>query len=412
MATKKKINDAKEQFHKNNDIKAFYNRIIQAATNTENKLFPSKVHAKDLSRYQTEDEYENSLQYAINFSNKFTEKQKKSFDTVIYHKSNSDGVVSAFIAWQYLTENGTKNKNIEFLKLNPDKSSGNKVSYNIQKILQKLKGKSVFMVDLFYNKTTYEAINDITTLFVSIDDHKSIDKSLENVPYRFSTEDNGKDNKHSAVAAVWKFFYPKERVPYFVQYVDAGDSSGHYKWLPEINNFMTVMAVRYVKNQKRPDYQKDPTIMFKDMNEFFKGRNATALNFLVVVGQIMNEIRENMKAEISSTAAQAKFILEGKTYPIMIINFSSPGLTKSVLKNVASRNPQAKFAIAWFYNYTAKLFDVSFSTDHMHNPGSVDVGIIAQKLGRILKGSSGGHKDFSRVTFRGSVGALDKFIRP
>jgi len=408
--TKKKLSEAKAQFGKNNDVRAFYNRVIQAATNRDNKLFPAKVHAKDLSRYPDEDAYETSLKYAIQFSKRFTEEQKNSFDTIIYHKANSDGVVSAFIAWQYLTDGGKKSKNLTFLRAHPDNRSQG-VSRNIQILLPRLKGKSVLMVDLFYNKQTYDAINNTASFFVAIDDHRSEDRSLSQLPYRFSTENNGPSFKHSAVAAVWKFFYPDEKVPYYVQYVDAGDSSGHYKWLPEVNNFMTVMAVRFVKNQKKQEYQRDPTTMFKDMYEFFHGRNVAALNFLVVVGQIMNEIRENIKAEVSQTAARATFTLDGKSYPIMVMNFSAPGLTKQVLKNVAARNQNAQFAISWFYNYTSRQFDMSFANDHMNRPGAVEMNRIVDKLKRIVKGSGGGHKNFAHLTFRGTVGALDKFIR-
>lgn len=403
--TRQKIEDAKKNFIKNNDVKAFYNRIIQAATNTEPELFPSKIHEKDLSRYPTEDSYEDSLNDVVKFSEKITKKEKDSINTIIYHKSNSDGVVSAFIAWQYLTKDGTKEKDIDFIRLTPDRTFKGKVSPSIEKLLPRLKDKSVLMADLFYNKPTYEAIKNVTSFFVAIDDHDSHDDDLKNIDYRISVE-----NKHATVAGVWKFFYPKERVPYFVQYVDSGDSSGHYKWLPEVNNFMTVMAVRFVKNQKKPDYHKNPVNMFRDMAEFFK-KDITGLNFLVVIGQIMNEIRDNIKAEIAQTATRATFTLDGQSYPIMVMNFSAPGFTKMVLKNVAARNPETKFSVSWFYNYNSRMFDVSFATDHMNRPGSIDVGELAQKLGKKLGGSGGGHKNNGHITFRGKVDAFDKFIR-
>ena len=76
--TKQKIKKARSNFVKDNDVKKFYNRIIQAATNTQNSLFPSKVHAVNLSRYQTEDEYEKSMAPAIKFASSVTEKQKKT----------------------------------------------------------------------------------------------------------------------------------------------------------------------------------------------------------------------------------------------------------------------------------------------------------------------------------------------
>lgn len=410
--TKKKLDKARSQFDRDNDVRAFYNRVIQAATNTDNSLFPAKVHSKDLSRYPNEDAYERSLKYAVEFSRKFTEKQKKSFDVIVYHKANSDGVVSAFIAWQYLTDAGKIKKDVKdltILRAHPDNRSKG-VSNNIQRILPRLKGKSVLMVDLFYNKTTYEAIKKDTAFFVAIDDHRSQDDTV-NLPYRFTTEKHGIQFKHSAAPAVWKFFHPDKLVPYFVQYVDSGDSSGHYKWLPEVNNFMTVMAVRFVKNQKKTEYQKNPESMFRDMNDYFHGKNATAINFLVVVGQIMNEFRENIKAEVSQTATPATFSFEGKTYPIMVMNFSAPGLTKQVLKNVAARNQNTAFAISWFYNYRSKEFDISFSNDHMNRPGAVDMGQLIEKLKRVLRGSGGGHKNFSHMTFKGTVGALDRFIK-
>lgn len=400
---KNKIKEAKVNFTKDNDVQTFYNRIIQAATNTQDTLLPSKVHGKDLSRYPTEDAYERSLAPAVEFSKKYPDSVKKSFDVIIYNKSNNDGIMSAYIAWSYLKFEAEK-KDLEIYRLTSERSFGDKVSDNIQKILPKLRGKNVILFDLFYNRATYEAINSVTNLFIAIDDHHAFDQSLADLDYRFAIKD------HAACVGAWKFFYPDQRVPYYVQYIDAGDSFGHYKWLPQINNFMTVFAVRFTKNQKKPEYQKDPEKLFEAMREFFYGKDVTAINFLVVLGQIMNEIRDNIKNEISNTATKATFTLEGRSYPIFILNFSSPGLTKQVLKNVAARHPEVPFVMSWFYNHNYKNFDITLSNAHMES-GGPDLGVLAQKLGRMMGGSGGGHKNQGHVTFKGKISALDRFIR-
>jgi hypothetical protein len=403
--TQKKLNKAKANFAKNNDIKAFYNRIIQAATNDEDKLLPAKVHPRDQSRYPNEDAYERSLAPAVAFSEKYPPELKKDFDVIIYHKSNSDGVVSAFIAWDYITDGGEEAKPLSIFRLTPDRMFGNQVAKKIQGLLPRLKGKKVILFDLFYNRATYEAINNVASIFIAIDDHHSFNKSLVGLDYRFSIKG------HATCAAAWKFFHPKKLVPYYVQYIDAGDSRGHFKWLPQINSFMTVMAVRFVKNQKKPEYQKDPERLFADMKQYFKGNDVKAINFLVVVGQIMNEIRDNLKAEIAETATKATFVLEGRRYPTYVINFSAPGLTKTVLKNIAAKHPEVPFVVSWFYNHNYSQFDVTLSSAHADRSSDMDLGQLAQKLGRAMGGSGGGHKDSSHVTFKGKIGALDKFIQ-
>ena len=149
--------------------------------------------------------------------------------------------------------------------------------------------------------------------------------------------------------------------------------------------------------------------MFEDMEDFFGGRDITAINFMVVLGQIMNEIRDNIKNEISSTATKAIFTLDGKKYPTYVINFSSPGLTKPVLKNIAARNPDVDFVVSWFYNHNYGKFDVTLSTDHM-NRSKLDMNQIAQKLARKMGGSGGGHKNSAHITFSGKVTDIAKFI--
>lgn len=351
----KKVLDNLEKEPK--QIHKFYDRVIKLSSNLGNKPFPRKEPHQNWSVYKTEEEYEESLKSAIEFSKKFDEKQKKSFDTIIYNY-NADGVFSAYIAWKYLKDN--KKENIQLIALMPDFRQG--ISKNIEYIKNKIEGKNVLMVDLYYNKDTNEYIKNITNFFVNLDNH--YDENVKTLDYVFITKDNKKDKGHGAIAATWKFFYPDKNVPYLFQSIDSADVKLYLKYLPDPNPILVALDVKFVKNQFK-NYKNNPEQLMLDIEEFLnESEDIKALNFISILGQVMDRFAENMKNEIvSKKSPKTLKTPKGNTYPIVVLNYSQPGLVKRVMKNMAERS-EGRLALIYYYDFNKNLLDISISTNH------------------------------------------------
>lgn len=404
---KRKLKEYASNYQKNpgsaKEMHKFYDRIIKSSTNSANFLFPRKEPKEDWSKYKTEEEYENSLKEAIHFSNKFTEKEKKSLNTIVFNRGNSDGVMSGYIVWKYLTNNGkNSDENISVIANSPNFQKKG-IANQIKRIENKIAGKNVIMVDLSYNKETIEYIKKITNFFIFIDNHDN--KDLEDLSYAYVTTFSKSGAAHGACAAVWKFFYPKEKVSYLIQSVDSGDSKLYIKYLPDPNPINTALAVKFVKNQSRTDYSRDPKILLKDINDFLMNDNddLRAVNFLVVLGQVMDRFGENLKRDVASKATKGFFKVKRKKYPVYILNYSQPGLQKRIAKFIASQNEDGDFAVVWFYNSKDRSIDVTISSSHKPN-SKINIVEIAKEMG------GQGFKDTGHFKYRGKVGDIEKFL--
>lgn len=406
------MENAKKKYFENNPGNSnarntFYDNVIRISSNIDEKPFKRKEPKQDWSVYKTEEEYEASMKSSIEFSNKYTKKQKESFDTLIYHH-NSDGIMSAYIAWDYITDGGTNGVKLSLISLKPDKNSKD-ISTYITKIEHLIKDKKVFMVDLSYNKKTMEHIKNITKEFVSIDNHRNpeIQGKLD---YAYITDDRFDEmgtlkSSHGACAAVWKFFYPTEPVPYVIQSIDSSDVKLYLSYLPDPDAIIMAMNVQFVKNQKK-NYHIHKEQLFIDVHTFItKGSDIQNLNFLTIVGQIMNRYAENMKNEIARQAQPGKFIGKGKTYNVYILNYAQPGLLKRVGKNIAENHREADFAVIWFYDFGKKQFEINLISSHRSGDKKVDIKKIASDFGGF------GDGDHARFSYKGNIGSLEKILQ-
>jgi len=403
---KKKIQKAKNNYlakpGNSTEVHRFYDRIIRLATNSSNTLFPRKEPKENWSKYKTEEEYEESLQSAVTFSKQFTEEQKKSFDVIIFHNSNSDGVISGYIAWDYVTNGEKINKQLKIIGTKPNFQKVG-ISKEVKKIENEITGKNVIMVDLSYNKDTIEYVNSITDFFITIDNHRA--DEVSKLSYAFLTNTGKEKASHAACAAVWKFFHPDKKVPYLIQSIDSGDSKLYLKYLPDPDAISMALAVKFVKNQTKPEYRTNPIIFFQDLHIFMTdGSNVERLNFLAVLGQVMNRYAENMKSEVVSNAQSAKFISPIGTYNVWVLNYAQPGLLKRVGKNIAEQHRDSDFAVIWFYDYRWKQFDINLISSHRPGDNKPNVVEIAKSLG------GSGFKDTARFIYKGNIGDLGKII--
>jgi len=404
---KNKLQKAKNNYANNpgdaKEMHRFYDRIIRLATNSSNTLFPRKEPRENWSKYKTEEEYEKSLENAVEFSRQFTEEQKKSFDVIIFHKSNADGVISGYIAWDYVTDGGEINKQITIIGTNPNFQKFG-IAREIKAVESKITGKNVIVVDLSYNKETIEHIHNISNFFITIDNHRA--DEVAKLPYAFITNTGSREiASHAACAAVWKFFYPDEKVPYIVQSIDSGDAKLYLKYLPDPSPINTAFAVKFIKNQTKPEYNTNPVTLFRDLHVFLTdGTSLQGLNFLAVLGQVMERFAENMKLEIASKAQPATFKANNRSYKVYVLNYAQPGLTKRVGKYMASQHRDADFAVIWYYDHRKKEFDVSLTSSHRPGDNKPDVVQIAKSLG------GSGFRDVAHFQYRGNIGDLSKII--
>jgi len=350
--------------------------------------------------YGNEKEYQDSFGNDIlQFSKKFTEKQKQEIDYIMYHRNNADGYTSAFIFWKYLTDSGKNKKyaHIIFEPIDPGFKKGGGVNPRIAPLLEKLKGKNVLGLDVSVNKATLEAINQSANSLIWIDDHETTReaKEMDNV---FVGEG------HSASTYTHKFFYPDQLIPLFVQYIDANDAKLFLPYLAYPELFALSFAVRITNNVVLSKTKKNQVYggVFDEMLKLFP--NNKQPSFMILIGNYMNEIRENMKFEIANLAQPSGF----QGYKVGVLNFDAPGLAKvvgrQIVSNFKSRGQPVDFSVIWAYQYVRKEYRVQLATDHL--PGSTDVSKIAEKLGSLPnagRGGGGGHPNLANFYWKGDI---------
>ncbi len=346
-------------------------------TQNFNKLAANAVKGYDFkngrnaskSKYKTETEYQNSFDDILKFEKNFTEAQKKAINFVIYHDSNNDGVVSAYVAWKYLVKENKKD--VSFFGLKP--GFGANVNKRITNILDNMKGKNVLIVDLSYNKQTLDKIRNSANSLLVIDDHRETTEQQKDVFV---------GSNHSAVAYTWKFFYPKEKVPKIIQYVDDSDRKLFLPFVPFSNLFALSLGFRFVHNVFKTYGDK----LFSALDELFKGDNP---NFFVFIGKYYDEVRENIKTQIAANARTTNF----QGYRVAILNMNAPGLTKVVgrqmVTNFAARGEPVDFAVlyGWEYSNFPQAYNVTLIDDHQQT--KINMATLATKLGKISRHPKG-----------------------
>ena len=178
-----------------------FNRILEEAVK-DVKLKNGKTSK---SPYSTEKEYQDSFSDILAFEKQFTDKEKKDINMIIFHDSNNDGVISAYLAWKYLVKENKKD--IKFFQMKPGK--GDRVDSRIENLKGQLEGSNVLVLDLDYNKVTIDFLRNNSKSLIFIDDH--MEKTGNNNMMGGAAKESifiGKN--HAAVAYTWKFFYLKE----------------------------------------------------------------------------------------------------------------------------------------------------------------------------------------------------------
>lgn len=366
------------QYMKINNIlsNAIKNKNIYKTTPTEQMLAKAK--------FKTVEEYQADFDDIISFRKSLTKKDIDDIDMIVYHDENNDGMFSAAIAYHYLKNDvGKSATDIKLLGAKPSKGKvfvENPEQYN---------GKNILIVDLDYSNEYLQLLSRYCKSILNIDDHKKFNhKSTDKIKIF-----NNKPDSHSAVAFVWKFFYPKLDIPVSIQLIDNSDAKLFLPFIPQgfSNNFAQAMGHRFTHN-KSPEImaKKRNGILFDEIWEFIAEKS---IDFMIFAGYYYQEVMESLKDQIAINAKPANF----QGYNVAVLNFNAPGLKKQVARQIMTNFNKMgipiKFCVLWGYEYTGNNYDVTLLDDHRPT-STLHLGEIASKLGQIggERKGGGGHQ--------------------
>jgi hypothetical protein len=377
--------------------KSLMNSIAHECVN--GKTFPITKLPYGNPPIGNEQAYEESIGTDIlTFSKKYTDAQKKAINCIIYHRANADGIAGAFLAWKFLTNNGKDKTRTDLIlePLDPGFVRGGEVNPRIKPLIERIRGKNVIGIDISLNKASLEALNASATNMIWIDDHET-------------TREAGLDNifvgkGHAACAYVNKFFNPTGPTPMYIQYIDNSDAKLFLPYLAYTDLFNLAFGVRITNNVMLSRQIRDKVYggMFEQMLDMFPDNKQPS--FMILIGNYMNEVRENIKYEIANLAQPAKF----QGYNVGVLNFDAPGLAKvvgrQIVSNFKSRGSPIDFSVIWAYQYLRREYRVQLATDH--SKGGIDVSQIAAKIGALPEGGregGGGHPNMASFYWKGNI---------
>jgi oligoribonuclease NrnB/cAMP/cGMP phosphodiesterase (DHH superfamily) len=126
-------------------------------------------------------------------------------DSVIYHHPCMDGTASAMCAYRYFQKN--PKQNVRYYPANHGKPAPH------------LPGKNILICDFSYPYVILQEMAKIANNILIIDHHKTAMEALQELP------ENQKifDLSHSGAYLTWKYFFPNEAVPLFVEMIEDRD---------------------------------------------------------------------------------------------------------------------------------------------------------------------------------------------
>ena len=331
-----------------------------------NKLFSKEIK-----------EYQKSFDDIINFSKKVTALKKKAINCIIFHTENSDGVMSANIAIKFLLEN--KKKDIHLIPAKPSSGMG-KINHRLTEYNENMKDKNILILDLQYNDETLKHIKSLAKNVYIIDDHSIGNRNND---LHFVGNSN-----HATIAYTWKFFYPKNDVPKYVQIIDNDDRKLQLPYLSKYRNMSSFFNYRIFHNP----YLK---IKFDKIEDFENLDSVVNDEYKVIsnlIGHYYDELANNIKEQVARNARKATF----QGHPVYVLNYNDPVLSRMVARqmitNSMARKDNIHFAVLWGYEYTSQAYRVQLVEYHGGKP-KYNLASIAKTLGNIGGTSRGGGGD-------------------
>jgi hypothetical protein len=328
--------------------------------------------------YASEDDYQKSFNDIKNFSKSITPKEKKDVDTIIFHDENEDGVISAYIYWKYLEEQG-KGDNVNFIGGKPYSGQGYNKRLNRNK--NKILGKNVVILDIAFGKETLDFIAHDAKSVLIIDDH---DRNVGNNSLKRFGKRAFIGTGHATCAYVWKFLYPTKNVPLYVQYVDDNDRKlmmNHLAYANLIRTYQNYKIIHnpYLGRKNTVDAFKKIDVMLGDVDK----------DYMLLAGSFYDEIANNIKDQIAINARPTDFL----GFKVTTLNFGDPALSKMIgrqmMTNAEKSGWKVDFAILWSWEYTSNSYRIMLSEKHEGKP-NYDLPSMARSIAKVNGSKKGG----------------------
>jgi oligoribonuclease NrnB/cAMP/cGMP phosphodiesterase (DHH superfamily) len=134
--------------------------------------------------------------------------QPKDIDIVVYHHPCTDGFTSATIANTFF-------KNIK----KPINYMGMNYNNPPDQLYQTAANKNLLICDFSFKKPVTDQLIKVCKDLLIIDHHVSAQKELEHLDDKYKIF----DMEHCGAYLTWEYFYPEQKVPLFVKYVEDND---------------------------------------------------------------------------------------------------------------------------------------------------------------------------------------------
>lgn len=343
----------------------------------------SRVDNRYKSRYPTEKDYQDSFDDIISFRNSLTEKERNEIDVIMYNENNNDGMISAYIAWLFYKEHNS-NKFPIFVPAKPS-SSNTMLNFRLKKHEPNLKGKTLLIVDISFGKANYEYLTRVCKNIIIVDDHKIQTKNnIATFINKFNNVKHFIGDTHSACGYVWKFFFPKKDVPYYIMVIDNKDKKLFLPFIPRLKSqyFTSYLSFRVTNS---PYLNKNDPHYFDKVHKLLNVDS----NYSSIVGLFYDQVENNIKDQIARYAQPAMF----QGYRVYVLNYDDGILYKKVARQIMTncdkRGEKVDFIVLWSYQYTIKQYRVFLSERHSGVP-RYNLPEMAQKLAKIGGTQRGG----------------------
>lgn len=270
----------------------------------------------------------------------------EEINIVIYHHPCSDGFGGRWVAESYLRKNAVGN--VYYIGANYGEEP-----------FDNTEGANVLIIDFSYEPEIIQNMLSKVNKLLILDHHASAERKLINFP-----DNSFFDMKHSGAWLAWKYFYPNDKVPKLINYIQDRDL-----WINELPGTEAFSLYLQTFVQFR----------FESYNEFYDDNN---VDLAIKQGKPMILYRDQM---VRQFAGNAKLIEtktnEGKKITYYLVNCNS---LISELGNFLAQ--KADFAVIWFCN---NFRDNNVLQVKLRSDNRFDVSKLADQFG------GGGHPNAS-----------------
>lgn len=277
-------------------------------------------------------------------------------DYVVFHKNCQDGFGSAWIVWRFLKGSATY-KGI---------APSNLPNPNI------FKKKYVLFVDISLSGDYIDQVMKYAKNVLVIDHHNTYVDDMVEHPNAIHESD------HSAIYITWRIFFPDQKIPQFVRYIEDNDlgNQSMKKTEPFVSAVGTKLPFHHI------DY-------FKNWNKLL---NPAYVDKLIQDGYKYQEYKNYLLKRNMHISVEIKL---GK-YKALVCNFGTVGLASDLGNRLADLNPDYDFVIMWNYHYNNEEYSVMLRSRN----DRVDLSQIAKLYG------GGGHPKASRFAWKNPIEGL------